>query len=51
MKIEVDKEAHDLLKKFCDIALKAGGLMNLQPTLLVLNSMKLVEKDEEKCQD
>lgn len=51
MIIQVDKEAKELLNKFCDVVLRAGGIANLQPVLSILNNMKLVEKDKEKCQD
>ena len=51
MIIKVDEEAKQLLEKFCDIALKGGGLANLKPTLTVLNAVELIKKDEEKCQD
>lgn len=46
MVIKVDNEAHDLLKQLCDIALKAGGIGNLQGVMVMLQSIQLVSTDE-----
>lgn len=48
MKIMVDKEAKELLQKLCDMALKAGGLANLQGTLAILNGMELLPEIDKK---
>jgi len=41
MKIVVDQEGKQVLQQLCDIALRAGGLQNLQPINALLNLMQV----------
>lgn len=38
--IIVDQEARGILEQLCDIALRSGGLRNLQPITKVLSSIE-----------
>ena len=40
MKILVDEEARKLVEQLCDVTLKAGGLGNINPVLIVLQRME-----------
>ena len=40
MRIIVDKEAKQIVTQLCDIALKMGGLSNVQTVTMVLNVME-----------
>jgi hypothetical protein len=44
MIIQVDKEGLDSVQKLVDIALKSGGLQNLQGVSIILNSVKMLEE-------
>lgn len=44
MIIQVDKEGKSVIEQFCDIALKNGGLQNLNQINLVLSTMVLLSK-------
>lgn len=46
MKIIVDEQGKQMLQQMCDVALKAGGLQNMQAVLSVLNSIKLEEEED-----
>jgi hypothetical protein len=48
MKIIVDKEGESIIKQFSDLALRAGGLQNLQMVQVVLQSMKVDAIEEKK---
>lgn len=48
MIIKVDKEAQGLIKNLCDVALKTGGLANLEGVLAILNKMELLEEKPKK---
>ena len=43
MKILVDDEARKLVQQLCDVALKAGGLGNMNPVLTVLKGMEDIQ--------
>ena len=46
MKIEADKDGIKAVQQLCDVALKSGGVANLQGVAAVLNSLKETkEKD------
>lgn len=40
MKIIVDAEAKNLIQQLCDVALRSGGLRNMEFVLTVLNNME-----------
>jgi len=49
MQITVDTEAKVLIEQFCDIALKMGGLPNLEAVNVVLSELKVIDtKPKEK---
>jgi len=39
MKIIVDKEGRSMIEQMCDVALKTGGIRNLNPVIMVLEKM------------
>jgi len=39
MKIIVDKEGRSIIEQMCDVALKTGGIRNLNPVIMVLEKM------------
>lgn len=43
--IKVDEQGNDALKQLCDIALKFGGITNLQGVVSILQSIKLEVPD------
>ncbi len=45
MIIEVDNDGFEAIKQLCDIALRQGGMNNLQGIQIVLNSVSLKNKD------
>jgi len=47
MIINTDKEGKELIVQLCDIALKMGGLQNLQGVNNILQTIKLVEEEEQ----
>ena len=47
MKINCDEEGNKALLQLCDIALKSGGIQNLQGITQILNAIKIEEKKEE----
>lgn len=44
MIIQVDQEGKSVIEQFCDIALKQGGIKNLNQINLVLSTMVLISK-------
>jgi len=46
MIIQVDKQGQDIIEQLCDIALKQGGIKNLQAIHQVLASVKLIEENK-----
>ncbi len=48
MIIKVDKEAQEIIQRMCDIALRAGGLANMQSVADVLAKMELLPEQEIK---
>ena len=51
MVILVDKEGHDSVIALCDIALKVGGVQNLNKTNQILSSMRMVPPQINKKPD
>ena len=47
MIIKADKEARIAIEQLCDIALKAGGIQNLNGVGKVLDSIKPIEQQNE----
>lgn len=47
MVINTDEDGKQALIQLCDIALKSGGLQNLQGITQILNAIK-IEKEEKK---
>lgn len=48
MKILADEKGREAIQMLCDIALKSGGLQSMQGIQLILNSLKLLPKEEEE---
>lgn len=48
MQIKADEEGKKVIEQLCDIALKHGGIQNLNQVALILNSTKLIENAEKK---
>lgn len=48
MKIQADKEGLELIKQLLDLALKQGGLQNLQAVQAALAGMEELKEDKEK---
>lgn len=48
MIINVDKEGRNAIQQLVDIALKQGGIQNLNPANLILGSIKLLPEVKEK---
>ena len=46
MLIKVDDQGREAIKQLCDVALKFGGLTNLEAVSFILHSVQ-VEKQEE----
>jgi len=46
MIIKCDKEAVEAIKQLCDIALKTGGLQNMQGIQVVLGSISELEEKQ-----
>ena len=51
MKIACDKKGKEAILQLCNIALKTGGLQNMQGVSEVLNSIKVIEENEEQAID
>ena len=47
MKIKADKTGIEVIKQLCDLALKQGGLQNLNAVTQVLQSIEEIEKKSE----
>jgi len=47
MIIKADKEGKDILVQLCDIALKTGGLQNMNAVQGILNSIQLIEEKDD----
>jgi hypothetical protein len=45
MIIECNKEGREAIEKLCDVALKAGGINNLQAVLEILQKAQIKEID------
>ncbi len=48
MKILTDEEGKKVITQLCDIALKQGGVQNLNPISVILNSIELEEIEEKE---
>ena len=48
MIIQVDQEGKNVIEQFCDIALKQGGIQNLNQINLVLETMALIIVPQKK---
>lgn len=48
MVINVDNQGMEAVKQLCDLALKSKGLEVIEGVVLVLNSAKLIVKDDVK---
>jgi hypothetical protein len=48
MKILVDQEGRNVIQQLCDLALKQGGVKNLNQVNRILKSVKLLPTPEEK---
>ena len=48
MIIKCDEQGHEAVKQLCDIALKMGGMTNLQGVVTILQSLKLERPEEVK---
>ena len=46
MKIMADDEGKKVLHQLCDLALKMGGLNNMQAVNTILNSIELIKEDK-----
>lgn len=46
MVIKADKEAADAIKQLCDIALRSGGIQNMEGVIAILRSIKLEEAND-----
>ena len=49
MIIQVDKEGENIIQQLCDVALKQGGIKNLNAINKTLSSLKVIE--EPKLED
>jgi len=47
MKIEADKEGAIAIRQLCDVALRAGGLTNMQGVTQILNGLKESKEPEQ----
>jgi len=47
MIIKVDKEAMPFITDFCHLALKAGGIQNLDAVNKILNNLEEIKNDKE----
>lgn len=47
MIIQVDQEGKNVIEQFCDIALKKGGLQNLNQINLVLGTLVLLSESQQ----
>jgi hypothetical protein len=45
MIIKVDNGAKEILIQMCDIALKTGGIQNMNAVKAVLDSIQIIEKE------
>ena len=51
MKVEVDEEGRKIITDLCDVALRSGGIQNLQAIINILNEIreeKPMEKPKQK---
>jgi hypothetical protein len=48
MVIKVDAQGREMIKQLCDIALRHGGIANLQGVMMIVNSMETIVEDEVK---
>lgn len=48
MILKVDKEGKSAIEQFCDLALKSGGIRNLNQVNLVLQSTEMLPEPKEK---
>lgn len=48
MIFQVDKEGEHAIQQLCDIALKAGGIQNLERINQVLESVELISEPDSK---
>lgn len=48
MKIKVDKKGQEAIQQLCDIALKSGGIQNLNGINTILVSMELLPEKDKK---
>lgn len=46
MRIITDDEGAKIIRELCDVALKQGGIKNLEPILKVIQSIKVEITDE-----
>ncbi len=46
MEIKADQEGIEAITKLCDVALKTGGINNMNPVSVILSSIKKLEEDE-----
>ena len=48
MIIKTDSEAKEILVQMCDLALKTGGLQNMNVVQAILNSIQVIEDKEDE---
>lgn len=48
MKIKVDAEGKQAIESLCDLALRQGGLQNMQGVQQVLGSVEIIQEDDGK---
>jgi len=46
--IKVDDQGREAIKQLCDVALKFGGLTNLEAVSFILHSVQLEKQEAEK---
>lgn len=51
MIIKVDKKGEDVIQQLCDLALKQGGIQNLNSVNTILNTMEVIPEPEPKKSD
>ncbi len=50
MEIKADQEGIEAITKLCDVALKTGGIQNMNPVSVILSSIKKLEEDEPEAE-
>ena len=51
MEIKTDVEGKNAIMGMCDLALKRGGIENIEIVSKVLNAMKLIEEKKKKAKN